>query len=206
MEAVRKTTIGVLAIVLFLSGTAFAATNPDTATESSSTGSSDLSVTIPVLWRISGIADLTTANYSDNTSSVSLSMNDDVCIYTNNSAGTGYQITMAGSSTATTTAVNTGDNSGGDIFAISNAANDQHIPYHVYWNDATGLTGRAQVGSEGGSSATLTAQTNASRDWQCSDVSGNNANFSLDFDREDILDVLHGAYTGTLTITLAPTP
>lgn len=202
MEAVRKTTIGVLAIVLFLSGTAFATpVNPDTATENSSTGSSDLSVTIPVLWRISGIADLTTANYSDNTSSVSLSMNDDVCIYTNNSVGTNYQITMTGSHTCTG-----GSCAAASTFNISNDTNDQSIPYKVYWNDETGDgAGRTIVGSEGGTSATLTAQTNASRDWQCSDVGGNNANFSLDFDREDILDVLHGAYTGTLTITLAPT-
>ena len=204
MEAVRKITL-VLGMVLFMNGTALAATNPSTATESSSTGTSDLSVGIPVLYRISAINDLTHSNYVDNTSSPALSMNDDVCVYTNHATSANYNIQFTGSSTATTTAVNTGNNSSGNIFAISNSSNDQHIPYKVYWNDATGTTGRTQVGTEGGIEAsTGSNQTSASRDWQCSTESGTNANFSVDFDREDILDVLAGTYTGTLTITLLP--
>jgi hypothetical protein len=188
--------------LLICSTEVFAATNPSTATETSSTGSSDLSVTIPVLYRISAINDLTTANYTDNTNSVSLSMNDDVCVYTNAAAGDTYLIRMQGSSTCT------GGSCPGtpsDTFAISNDTNNQFIPYTVYWNDETGTTGRAVIGSEGGSTATIASnQSGASRDWQCSAESGTNANFSVDFDREDILDVLSGAYTGTLTITLLP--
>ncbi len=201
METLRKI-VGVAVTLLVFSSNAFAATNPTTATETSSTGSSDLSVTIPVLYRISAINDLTTANYTDNTSSVSLSMNDDVCVYTNAAAGSTYLIRMQGSSTCTGGSC---PGTPGDTFAISNDTNNQFIPYTVYWNDATGTTGRAVIGTEGGAQATIsTNQTAASRDWQCSAESGTNANFSVDFDREDILDVLSGAYTGTLTITLLP--
>lgn len=186
----------------FCFSTALAESNPTTATETSSTGSSDLSVTIPVLYRISAIDNLTTANYTDNTNSVSLSMNDDVCVYTNAAAGDTYLIRMQGSSTCS------GGNCPGtpsDTFAISNDTTNQYIPYKVYWNDATGTVGRAQIGSEGGATATIGSnQSGASRDWQCSTEGGTNANFSVDFDREDILDVLSGAYTGTLTITLLP--
>lgn len=200
METFKKI-LGVAVTLLVYSTAAFAEVNPTTATETSSTGSSDLSVTIPVLYRISAIEDRTTANYTDNTSSVSLSMNDEVCVYTNAVGGSDYRIRMQGSSTCT------GDSCPGtpsDTFAISNDTNNQFIPYTVYWNDEDGTSGRAVIGTVGGAQATSTNQSGASRDWQCSGEGGTNANFSVDFNREDILDVLSGAYTGTLTITLLP--
>lgn len=194
---------------LFVTQSAFAATNPTTATETESVATSSLSVAIPVLYRISGVDNLTTANYTDNTSSVSLSMNDDVCIYTNAASGTTYKIKMKGSSTC----AGTGNAAGrdgcpltpSDAFAISSNANTQHIPYEVYFNDETGVTNRAAVGTEGGAEATIANnQDPASRDPNCVDESGTNANFSVDFDRADLLAVKSGTYTGTLTITLIP--
>lgn len=177
---------------------AFAATNPTNPTETSSTGSSDLSVTIPVLYKISGIADLTTASYVGNGA---LSMNDDVCIYTNNLADTNYRITLQGSTTC----------SGGscpgtpsDVFAIANDTNNQAVEYTAYWNDVATTTGRTAVGVKGGANATTANQGPSSQSVTCG--GSPNANFSVDFTEADLLAVGAGAYTGTLTITLiAPT-
>ena len=203
MRTIGKVTAAMIG--LLICGSAHAnPTNPGTATENNSVGSSDLSVTIPVLYRISGIQDLTTANYSDNTSSVSLQMNDDVCIYTNAAAGDTYKIKVKGSSTCSGVDC-PGDAS--DALAISNDNNDQYVPYTVYWNDETGVSSanRQVIGTKGGAEATIASnQSGASRDPNCVPTSGTNANFEIDFLRADILGVKSGAYTGTLTITLLP--
>ncbi len=171
---------------------AFAASNPANATETNSVGSSDLSVTIPTLYKISGIADLTTASYVGNGA---LTMNDDVCVYTNLAAGE-YRVTLAGSSTCTG-----GSCLATNIFAIQSDANDQGIVYGAYWNDATTTTGRAQVGTDGSTSASIGVnQTGASASVTCG--GGDNANFSVTMTEANLLAVYAGAYTGTLTITI----
>jgi hypothetical protein len=199
MKTLRIAAFMALAVV-GLTSPSLAETNPDTATTGSSTGSSVLTVTVPVLYRISGITDESPAAYSDSTSSVSLQLDQDICVYTNAAAGDTYRIRMQGSSTC---AGGSCPATPSDYFGISNDTNDQAIPYTVYWNDQTGTGGRNPVGTEGGTQATIGSnQSGASRDYDC--TSGNNANFSVDFDREDILGVLSGVYTGTLTITLLP--
>lgn len=178
----------------------FAETNPDTATQTSSSGSSDLTVTIPVLYRISGIVDKSSGTYSDSTSSPAVQLAEDVCVYTNAAAGDTYLIRMQGSSTCSGGACPATPS---DTFGISNDTNNQFIPYTVYWNDQTGTGGRASIGTKGGAQATIGSnQSGASRDYDC--TSGENSNFSVDFDRDDVLGVLSGTYTGTLTITLLP--
>jgi len=201
MRTIRYSAIIALTVFAVVP-TTFAETYPTTATQTSSTGSSDLSVVVPVLYRISGIADEAAGTYSDNTSSVSLQLDQDICVYTNASAGSTYLIRMRGSSTCAGLGCPA---TPGNTFAISNDNNDQFIPYEVFWNDQTGTTDRTAIGTEGGAQATIGSnQSGASRDHLCSTEGGTNANFSIDFDREDILDVLSGTYTGALEITLLP--
>lgn len=177
---------------LALCSSAYAASNPAEATTTNSIGSSDLSVTIPVLYKISGIADLTTASYAGNGA---LTMNDDVCIYTNVAAGQ-YKVTLAGSNVCTGVGC-----PANNIFAIANDTNNQGVVYGAYWNEAITTTGRVQVGSDGGTVATTTlAQSNASASVTCG--SSNNANFSVTMTQAALLAVYAGAYTGTLTITI----
>jgi hypothetical protein len=186
------------AFMALFATSAVAEVNPDDPTETSSEGSSEINVTIPVLYKISGIADLTTASYVGNGN---LSMNDPVCIYTNSAAGRTYRMTLQGSTTCTGGDCPVDDT---DVFAIANDTNDQAINYQAYWNDESTTTNRVSVGTPGGAAATTANQSDASTSVTCS--GGNNANFSVDFTEADLLAVESGLYEGTLTLTLiAPT-
>jgi hypothetical protein len=189
-----------VAVGMFLSGQALAATNPTDAGETS-TGSSSMSVTIPPLVKITGIDDLFTDNNPDWTGNgAGLSDSDDVCIYSNmDSGGTrDYRVTMTGSGDTNTTfklECTTGDCSG-----------DQ-IAYTPYWNDVSGTdSGETQVGTAAGDTQSyITGQTGWSRydDCQGSDT----ARFRVFFTDQEMLDNKgYGTYTGTLTILITPEP
>lgn len=175
---------------------ALAQSNPTNATETQSQGSSDISVTIPVLYRISGIDNLTLASYDGNGDE---RLNSPICIYTNNTTQT-YRITLEGSNVCSG-----GSCPANDIFAIANDTNNQGINYTAYWNDeaGVGVGDRLQVGTSGGTVATTSVnQTGASGSLNCG--GGNNANLSIDFTEANLLAVQTGTYTGTITITLIP--
>ena len=116
-----------LLVVGGLCSNVFAATNPSEA-DQTSTGTSDISVVIPKLVKISGINDLTSTTY---TGSGGLDMNDNVCVYSNMATGSGlYTVKVTGSDSPGTGT--------GAAFNVGNSSSNQVIPFEVEWNDVTG--------------------------------------------------------------------
>lgn len=85
----------------------------------------------------------------------------------------------------------TGQGSGG-AFVASNGSDE--IPFRAYYNDTAGITDRVELlaGVE------LTNQTGA-RAYNCG---ADNANFSIDMDFNDLVDVSAGIYQGIVDFTL----
>ena len=85
--AIKKALVifgGILGLVLSVQVShVFAATDGTLGT--TSTGTSDITVTIPELILISGMADITFGTYAG---TGDLDVNEDICIYTNKDAGT----------------------------------------------------------------------------------------------------------------------
>lgn len=180
-----------LTLVALLSApilTTQAATNPADP-GATSTGTSDISVTIPKLVKISGISDLTEAGYDGSAGGVD--MDDDVCIYANLGAGGNYTVTISGGSNGWGGGTAAG-------FFVGNNANAQEIAYAVAWNDVTGTAGGVAV-THG---VDLTTQTGYSNAEDCG--ASTNANFRVTLTQANLLAVLNGTYTGTLTIVITP--
>lgn len=153
-----------------------------------STGTSDISVEIPKLVKIIGIADL----YQYYTGGPGgFDQNDDVCIYSNMDTGTGtYSVTITGGSNPKATSPSAG-------FYVGNASTDQEIPYTVAWNDVSGTSGESSVSS----GVALTGQNGFTNDATCG---VDNANFHVQMAQVDLLGVRPQTYQGTITILITP--
>ncbi len=188
-------------LVVGFAATALAATNPGEATTDSSVGSSDINITIPVLYKISNIDDLPSSGRSTyNGSDTYLLLTDEVCVYTNNSSTT-YKVTLNGTSTSGTN---------NNKFYVSNGTQD--IPYSTYWTGTAAIDSNTIpatnytddiVGAKGGASATTATALNGYTDIDCGSNS-TNARVSVRFDKADLLAVKGGDYDGTLSITIIP--
>lgn len=145
----------------------------------SSTGSTDLSLTVPALVRISAVSDIN-ITYSGGATA---SSNDGVCIYTNDSSGQ-YKVTARGS--------------GGSYAFLLSDGGSQTLPYKLKWNESPEVGGvdlTANVRSE--------TQSNANTQYQnCG--GGNTANFQVTFNQSDLMNVPAGTYTGTITFIIDP--
>jgi hypothetical protein len=186
---------GTLLTLVAFSPKSFAATNPSEATTTSSTGSSDMTVTIPVLVKISDIGDLFTDSTPDyDGAAANLTDDDNVCVFSNMSSSVGtndYSVTMTGSGAASafTLGCSSGDCTG------------DTISYTAFWNDQTGTSGETQVTTN----VALTSQTGWSNSLDCG--ASTNANFRVNFTKTELLNnAFAGDYTGTLTIVITPTP
>jgi hypothetical protein len=179
----------VSASIILWGGSAFAG---DGTSGTTSTTTSDIDITIPELVKITGVANLATT-YSGGASGVAL--NDDLCIYSNMDAGGGndYIVKVTG-----------GDppGSGAAGFSIGNLANDDNIAISVYWNDATGTTGRQALTHD----TNLTTQTGWDTSPSCANMTGANANLSIAITETNLLAVTPGLYENTLTILITPSP
>lgn len=176
-----------LALSSAVAGTAFAATQ---GTEgATSTGTSDLSVTIPKLVKITGVADLAGGTYDGGAGG--FDEEDSVCIYSNMDTGTAtyaVNITNGSNPAASPTAG----------FYVGSAATDDEIAFAVAWNDQSGNTGETAVTHN----TPLTGQNGFSNAPDCS--STDNANFRVTMTQANMLAVLPGTYTSTLTIVITP--
>lgn len=170
----------IAAVALIFPLSAFSATNGSLGT--TSTGSSDISVTVPDLVRITGISDRAFGTWNG---SSTMDSNDDVCIYTNKAAAT-YYITATGSGT-------------GGAFELDDGSSNV-LPYHVYYNDVTGTTGEVEQ-----TTAIKSAQQSGADTSSQTCGGGNNANYHVRIVNTDLLVVPSGTYTGTLTIVVSPT-
>ena len=152
----------------------------DGALGATSTGSANITLTIPTQVRISGLADLALGTWSG---SGSKTANDDVCVYTNN-PGAGYRVTATGNGT-------------GGAFTVASGA--ETVAYEVRWNDQTGTAGNVQLTS----GVQLASQTGANTSSQtCGGL--NSANFQVTFTSSALAAAKSGAYTGLLSIVVEP--
>lgn len=175
------------ALILFPGSFAFAATQGDEG--ETSTGTSDITVTIPKLVKITGVADLNGGNYDGGAGG--FDEQDSVCIYSNMDTGTAfYTVNISNGSNPVTTPT--------DGFYVGSAATQDEIEFSVAWNDEAGDTNESAV-TEG---ADLTTQNGFSNEPDCGSV--DNANFHVTMTQADMLAVLPGTYTSTLTILITP--
>jgi hypothetical protein len=172
-------------LVLFLLislciGTTYSAT--DGTLGATSSGSVEISLTIPTLVRITDVQNLDLGTF---TGSGDLSANDSVCIYTNLEAGT-YKITASGDGT-------------GGAFEVKNGSNVT-LPYLVFWNDQPSPSGGIALDSGTASATQGGADTNS----QTCSVLGNNANFMVRIVEAVLQGAVPDVYTGTLSLVIEP--
>tara|TARA_R110000868_G_scaffold189695_2_gene433052 strand:+ start:100266 stop:100817 length:552 start_codon:yes stop_codon:yes gene_type:complete len=146
-----------------------------------STGSFDVSVTIPDRVRITGMQDISFGTY------VSGDFDDDypVCVYSNTPTAQ-YGVTASGDGASS-------------AFTITNGTDA--IAYRVRWNSVAGTT----VGE-----SALTANVkldnipNANQQSSTCATGGNSANLHVQIQDTAMAGMSNGTYSGTLTITIEP--
>jgi len=166
--------------LLFTSLQASAATQGGLGNNSS--GDIEINLTLGLLARISGLADMAFGTWNGG----DLTSNQNICVglYGTNS----YRFRASGS----------GDGSDANAFALSNGSD--YLPYRVFFNDQTGLTGRTELTA----SNSLTNQTASGSFWNLFGCLINNANLSILLEDASLASASTGNYTGTLTVTVIP--
>jgi len=184
MKALRKTAFTVLTSAALVTS-AYAAS--DGTLGATSTGTSDLEITTTEMAEITGLADLTVNPYGG---SGGVDENDDVCIYTNDTANDHrYKVTATGSWLANGTA--------GNLFYLKNSGTTDTIAYTVEWNASTGPGNNALTAN------TLSAAF-AATDGGTYPCPADNANFRVQADHNDIMSKPAGTYEATLTLVISP--
>ena len=150
---------------------------------STSTGTANVTLTIPSLYRISGLTDLSLGTYSG---SGTMTANEDVCVYSNVN-GT-YRVNITGNSTLSPAA-----------FAVQNAGNTAYIPMAVKWNGVIGTTGNAAITYNVPLAATGANQTTT----DCS-TGGLSADLQVSLLQSDLLKAPASVYSSILTILIEP--
>ncbi len=170
-------------VPLNLPNTGFGLNNPP-GTSDPSSADLDVTLTVPTMFRISGIADLSFGSYSGNGN---LALDDDVCVWTN-AAGGNYQVTAQGSGASFAfTVVKTGDAS-------------KTIPYAVKWNNTSGTIGNVAL-TANVASGNMSGANNESI--SCSSGPSDTANFQASFTQADLLATVAGVYTGVLSLIIS---
>ncbi len=165
------------------SGTAYAATDGTIGT--TSTGTATLTLTIPKLIVIKGLADLSFGPY---TGTGVLEANEDIVVNVNmrGSGNQKYKVTGTGSCTG---------NSPANAFNVSDGTN--LVDYHTYFNGATGTSGEAEL-TAGTASSTISTATFGLT------ANTDNANYHVQFTQSSLQAASNGTYTGTLTLLVTP--
>jgi hypothetical protein len=180
-------TLGRRLSVLFLAGAALSGT-AQAATQgnlgATSTGTVVINASVPAQVRISNLSDV---NFTNANPAVDATNAQNVCVWSNN-ANRRYNIVASGSGASSAFTV-----SSGTLVPI---------PYSVAWKDtAAATTGTALV-----KSAALGSQTSVATKSNCSDQTGSaSATLFVQIASADLQDMqATAAYTGTLTLTVAP--
>lgn len=164
-------------------GLATALNNP-VGTSDPSSADLDISFTIPTMFRIGGITDLTFGSYSG---SGGLALDDDVCVWTNATGGS-YRITAKGSGASFAFLVaKVGDTS-------------KTIAYAVNWNNTSGTSGNQPL-TANTTSSNISGANTVSTD--CSSGPSSTANFQVTFSAGNLLAASSGTYTGTLSLVIS---
>lgn len=163
---------------LLASQPAFSATQGSVGATSS--GSVDISVSIPQLTRISALNDIALGAWSG---VGAMSGSDSLCVWTTTG---GYNITASG------------DGAGG-AFTLDDGGGTT-LPYTVEWADTAG----AGSGTALTSGNALAGQTAAATSTTCNSGASLDATVLVDIAEAALSSVTDGAYTGTLTLVVAP--
>ncbi len=169
-----------LAAVSLLMLAAPANSASDGSMGATSNGSSSVSVTIPSLVRITGIADLTIASYSSPSSFAA----DDVCVYSNTAVG--YDITATSSE--------------GSFVLTNTGPPATQIGYAVEWNASSGQTSGTALTYN----TALTGQSTGGANPTCGNVGGANASLIVRVTDSDLGTAPAQTYTGTLLLLIEP--
>ena len=164
---------------LLFSASAFAST-PGTL-GATSTGTVEISATIPGRVQISGLSDIA---FGEVDISNSASNAQDVCVWSNTS-GRGYNITATGSGA-------------GNAFTLSDGTNE--LAYAVEWADSSG----ASSGSALNSGSALAGLSSTAANPTCSSGPGESASLIVNMTQAELQAAVAGSYTGTLTLVVAP--
>jgi hypothetical protein len=147
-----------------------------------STGSSDISLTINDSVKISGVDDLTFPAYgADDTGSINIG--DAFCVYRNGADG--YNITAT--------------NPNGSEFSLYNDTTQDTVQYTLALDESASAAAASQVGYD-----TAVSFTSGSVKTDCSDETNSvNTSFDIRIAEQEIRDTTSGVYTGTLQLLLA---
>lgn len=163
---------------------------------STSTGTSDISVTINELAKVTKVNNLSASPYSGavDGSGNGFDMADDVCIYSNASTDS-YRVTLTGN-------YDSGGSAGSDFFVKGSSSGDT-IAYSVAWNDVKASNSGETAATAG---TAITSQTGYAHTLDCGGgtESDTNARFHVTMTQANMLAKHADAYSGTLTIVIAP--
>lgn len=161
---------------------AFAATQGTLGT--SSTGTVNVSITIPALVQITGLSDITLGS----TSSFPATGNTTACIYSNVASPLGsYYVTAASQNTS------------GTDFRVKDSGTN-FIAYSAYWNNTSAATQTTAL-----TSGTKTAQQTGGSAVSLTCGGSSNANFNISFSASEVQGAPAATYTDVVTILITPT-
>ncbi len=155
----------------------------DGGLNSTSTGTSDISITINDSVRITGLDDIGFPAYGGSDTGA-INQGDAFCVYRN--GGDGYSITAS--------------NPGGTEFDLVGAADGDSLQYTLSVSEDDDASDDSAV-----SYNTATSFVSGSVFTDCSDeTDGTNAAFDIRITEQELRDSTSGAYTGTLQLLLSP--
>lgn len=172
---------GAIASVAALLIPAMAHASTQGSVGANSTGSVDISATVPGRVQISGLSDVAFGTVDP---TIPASSAQNLCVWSNTS-GRGYTITAAGSGP-------------GSAFALSDGTNS--LPYAVEWSASAGQSSGSALAAGAPLSGLSSAATNPS----CSSGPAASASLIVKMTAADLQAAVASSYTGTLTLVVAP--
>jgi hypothetical protein len=176
----RRLPLAGLALAVIVIGVPFSsfAAEQGQISETTSTGSVDVSLEVPPLVRISDLEDIDLGTFGG----TALAGSDDVCVWSTTRA---YTITASGTGTG---------------FELTGAASGDTLAYAVEWADNAGETSGATMSS----GTTLTGRTANATSPTCNGGNSPNATVIVEVSDTDLAAAPADTYTGTLTLVVAP--
>lgn len=171
--------LALLTAILAHPGLASAAT-PGTL-GATSTGSIDISATVPARVQISGLNDVAFGTVDPATAASSA---QDVCVWSNTTGRT-YDVTATGSGASS-------------AFTLTDGSN--LLPYSVEWGTSAGLSS----GTAFTAGTSLTGLASAATDATCSSGPAASASLVVKMSTANMQAAVASSYTGTLTLVVAP--
>ena len=171
--------IALVAAVMVNPGVASAATQGSLG--ATSTGSIGISATVPGRVQISGLTDVAFGSVDPAAAAASA---QDVCVWSNTS-GKGYSVTASGNGT-------------GNAFTLSDGTNS--LPYSVEWAGSSGQTSGTALSS----GAALAGLSSTATNPTCSAGPAATASLIVKMTAANLQAAVASAYTGTLTLVVAP--